>query len=260
MKKICFILLLFPFFVFSQEPLKRPEKILYKNERYLGVNLHSLGWGMHGRRAWNDNVRWQHFLEFDITSLKHPKQIKTINTFFSNAKGYDYGKLNSTFILRSGFGKQLLLFDKPDFGGIHITAIGSAGATFSFLKPVYLEILYQDDITNEFYTETERYNPNDPNHTPYTIFGRDSYFKGFNQMQLQVGGYLKAGINFEYAKKDNTIRSIEIGIIVDAFKVGENDILKNAIGKELPIMGLTKNKNNFFTFYINVDYFFGKKW
>jgi len=77
---------------------------------------------------------------------------------------------------------------------------------------------------------------------------------------LQVGGYLKAGINFEYAKKDNAIRSIEIGIIVDAFKVGENDILKNAIGKELPIMGLTKNKNNFFTFYVNIDYFFGKKW
>ena len=215
---------------------------------------------MHGRRAWNDNVRWQHFLEFDIASLKHPKQIKTINPFFSNAKGYDYGKLNSTFILRSGFGKQFLLFDKPDFGGIHITAIGSAGATFAFLKPVYLEIWYQDDFTEDIYTETERYNPYDPNHIPYSIFGRTSYFKGFNQMQLQVGGYLKAGINFEYAKKDNAIRSIETGIIVDAFKIGENEVLKNAIGKELPIMGLTKNKNNFFTFYINVDYFFGKKW
>jgi len=77
---------------------------------------------------------------------------------------------------------------------------------------------------------------------------------------LQVGGYLKVGLNFEYAKKDNVIRSIETGVIVDAFKIGENDFLKNGIGKELQIMSLTKNKNNFFTFYINVNYFFGKKW
>ncbi|MBC8265699.1 MAG: hypothetical protein H8E84_01910 [Flavobacteriales bacterium] len=260
MKKISFILFLFPFFVFSQEPLKRAEKILYKHQRNFGVNVHSLGWGLHGRRVWNDNVRWQHFLEVDIVSLKHPKQIKTINTFFSDAKGYDYGKQNSTFLFRSGFGKERILFDKPDFGGITISVIGAAGVSLAFLNPVYLEILYQDDITKEFYVETEKYDPINPNHTPYNIFGRASYFKGFNEMKLQFGGYFKAGFNFEFSKKDNAIRSIETGVIIDAFKVGENAILKNAIGKELPIMAFTNNKNNFLTFYINMNFFFGKKW
>ena len=76
MKKICFILLFIPFFVFSQEPLKRSVKILYKHQRHFGVNVHFLGWGVHGRKVWNDNVRWQHFLEADIVSMKHPKQVK----------------------------------------------------------------------------------------------------------------------------------------------------------------------------------------
>ena len=78
MKKISFIFFFIPFFLFSQEPLKRTKKILYKNERNVGVNVHSLGWGVHARRVWNDNVRWQHFLELDVVSLKQPKQVKKL--------------------------------------------------------------------------------------------------------------------------------------------------------------------------------------
>ncbi|HJN63340.1 MAG TPA: hypothetical protein QGG91_01345 [Flavobacteriales bacterium] len=259
MKKTYFMLLFFvPYFVFSQEPLKRTKKILYKHERNFGVNVHSLGWGVHCRRVWNDNVKWQHFLELDIVSMKHPKQVKTINTFFSDSKGYDYGKQNSTFLLRSGFGKQLILFDKPDFGGIMVSAVGALGVSLAFLKPVYLEILYTDDITNEFYVETEKYNPIE--HSPYNIYGRASYFKGFDEMQLQVGSYLKAGFSFEFSKKDDVIRSIETGVSLDAFKVGDNNIVGDALGKELPVMAITKNKKTFFSFYINMNFFFGKKW
>ena len=259
MKKTYFILLLFiPYFVFSQEPLKRKKKILYKHERNFGVNVHSLGWGLHARKLWNDNVKWLHFLEVDAVSMKHPKQVKTINTFFSNAKGYDYGKQNSTFFVRLGYGKQLILFDKADFGGIMVSTIGAGGISLAFLKPVYLEILYADDISNEFYVETEKYSPTE--HTLYNIYGRASYFKGFDEMQMQVGSYLKAGFSFEFSKKDELVRSIEAGVSIDAFKIGDNAIIGDALGKELPIMAIAKNKKTFLSFYINMNFFFGKKW
>ena len=260
MKKICFIFFFIPFFLFSQEPLKRTKKILYKNERNVGVNVHSLGWGIHARRAWNENVRWQYFLEFDVVSLKHPKQVKTINAFFSDAKGYDFGKQNSTFLLRSGYGKQLILFDKDDFGGIMLSAIASTGLSAAFLKPVYLEILYQDELTNEFYVETEKYDAKDDNHTPYSIYGRASYFTGYDEMKVQLGAYVKGGFTFEFSKKDEVIKSIEAGVCLDAFKIGENSMLKSPIGDELPIMALTNNKKTFLTFYINMNFIFGKKW
>lgn len=260
MKKICFIFLFIPFFLFSQEPLKRPKKILYKNERNVGANLHSLGWGAHARRVWNTNVRWQYFFELDLVSLKHPKQVKTINVLFSDAKGYDFGKRNSTFLLRSGYGKQRILFDKDDFGGIMVSAIASAGVSAAFLKPVYLEILYQDNLTEEIYVETEKYDPTDDNHTPYRIYGRASYFKGFEEMKMQLGAYIKGGFTFEFSKKDEVIKSIEAGVCLDAFKIGENSILKATIGEELPIMAITKNKKTFYTFYINMNFIFGKKW
>ncbi len=258
MKKIYFILFFIPCLLFSQEPLKRPEKILYKNERNFGANVHSLGLGLHGRRLWNENSKWKHFIELDIVSLKHPKQVKTINTFFSNSKSYDYGKQNSTFILRTGFGKQLMLFEKSDFAGILISTVGSGGITLAFLKPVYLEILYVNDITNEFYVETEKYNPIE--HTPYNIYGGISYFKGFDEMKLQFGAYLKAGLSFEFSKNDAIIRSIETGISIDGFKIGDNAIIGDDFGKELPIMALTRHKKTFLSFYINMNLFFGKKW
>jgi len=252
-------LLFIPFLVFSQEPLKLTKRILYKNERNFGVNVHSLGWGIHARRVWNENVRWQHFFELDAVSLKHPKQVKTMNAFFSDARSYDFGKQNSTFVLRGGYGKQRILFDKDDFGGIMVSAIASTGISAAFLKPVYLEILYQDENTN-IYVQTEKYDPTDDKHTPYNIYGRAYYFKGFNEMKVQIGGYVKGGFTFEFSKKDEVIKSIETGVCLDAFKIGENAILQTAIGEEVPIMALTNNKKIFLTFYINMNFFFGKKW
>jgi len=260
MKNICFILFFVPFIVFPQEPLERPEKILYKHQRYFGVNIHSLGWGFHGRKVWNNNVRWQRFVEVDITSVKHPKQVRTINTFFNDAKGYDYGKINSTFILRTGYGKERIIFDKPDFSGISVSAIASCGVSFAFLKPVYLEIIYQDDLTNELYIETERYDSDNPSHTPYSIYGRTSYFKGFNEMTMQIGGYLKSGFNFEFSKKDEIIKSLEIGVSLDGYKIGSNSIFGKSIGEELPIMAEIRNKKTCLSFYININLFFGKRW
>ena len=139
-----------------------------------------------------------------------------------------------------------------------VSAIGAGGVSLAFLKPVYLEILYVDDISNEFYVETEKYSPTE--HTPYNIYGRASYFKGFDEMQMQVGSYLKAGFSFEFSKEDEVIRSIEAGISIDAFKIGDNAIVGDTFGKELPIMAIAKNKKTFLSFYINMNFFFGKKW
>jgi hypothetical protein len=79
-------------------------------------------------------------------------------------------------------------------------------------------------------------------------------------MKVQLGAYVKGGFTFEFSKKDEVIKSIEAGVCLDAFKIGENSMLKSAIGDELPIMALTKNKKTFLTFYINMNFIFGKKW
>ena len=53
------------------------------------------------------------------------------------------------------------------------------------------------------------------------------------------------------------IKSIETGICLDAFRIGPNSILESKIGKELPIMAITRNKKTFLTFYINMNFIFG---
>ena len=74
---------------------------------------------------------------------------------------------------------------------------------------------------------TEKYDPKDDNHTPYSIYGRASYFKGFNEMKVQLGAYVKGGFAFEFSKKNEVIKSIEAGVCLDAFKIGENSMLAN---------------------------------
>ena len=79
-------------------------------------------------------------------------------------------------------------------------------------------------------------------------------------MKVQMGGYLKVGFNFEFSKKDEVIKSIEAGVSLDAFKIGDNAKVGDALGKELPIMAIAKNKKTFLSFYINMNFFFGKRW
>ena len=43
-------------------------------------------------------------------------------------------------------------------------------------------------------------------------------------------------------------------------EIVDNTIVGDAFGKELPIMAIAKNKKTFLSFYINMNFFFGKRW
>ena len=141
-------LMVVPAWVNAQAPVNPNEfqeeiPVLLKNEYTVGINFHSNGWGLLFRRAKNKTVSKKHFWEGEFVSMKHPKEIRSINPYVENAKSYIYGKLNTFLILRGGYGRQHILFDKADKGGVAIRLNYSGGISLGFTKPIYLNILHK---------------------------------------------------------------------------------------------------------------------
>jgi len=219
----------------AQGELAEQPRIFYRNEKSLAIMLNSNGFGMNGRYAKRINARRKTIYDLDLASIKHRKEVKITN-FFNN-KSFVFGKQNSFFTLRGGYGKQVEMFRKVDKGGISIRRFFSAGPSIGFLKPVYYEFLNM----NGQYDGTRKFNTT-ANHQ--MIFGKASFFKGFDEISVVPGIYGRLGFMFEYSRNDLALHALEAGISCDLFM------------KEIPIMATEKNEFYFFGFF--VSYRFGK--
>lgn len=217
---------------------------LMKNEWMIGFNIHSAGWGVDFRRARNITVDRKRFYEIEIVNMKHPKEVRSVNPYFDNAKSFFYGKMNTLTLIRGGIGRQKVLFSKAEKGGVEGRLNYSGGFSLGLAKPVYLNILYETEIENEYIVQVEKYDPE--RHYPIDIYGRAPFTEGITEIKPYPGGFVKLGLAFEYGYWDDDIKCIEAGICVDAY------------GKAIPIMAYADNNSVFFNFYINILY--GRRW
>jgi hypothetical protein len=220
-------------------------KVLYRNEMSGGLSAHTYsGFGLNFRRGKHVTGFKKRVIEGELTYIKDPKEVKTVNPTFDNSKGFYYGKLNSLIVLRCGTGFQNVIYKKPEKSGVEIRYVTMVGVSLGIAKPVYLEILHMTSQQNEYTLSTERYNPSI--HTLDDIYGRAPFFKGFGESTLYPGGYAKLGLNFEYGSYDDDVKAIECGVVVDAYD------------KIVPIMAYNPNRQVFVAFYIN--FLYGRKW
>jgi hypothetical protein len=220
-------------------------KVLYRNEMSGGISAHTYaGFGLNFRRAKHVTGFRKRVIEGELTYIKDPKEVKTVNPTFDNSKGFFYGKLNSLIVMRCGTGFQNVLYKKPEKSGVEIRYVTMLGVSLGIAKPVYLEILHMTSQQNEYTLSTERYDPS--KHTLDDIYGRAPFFKGFGESTIYPGGYAKLGLNFEYGSYDDDVKAIECGMVVDAYP------------KVIPIMANSTNRQVFVGFYIN--FLYGRKW
>ena len=221
-------------------------QLLYRNEQEFGGLIHSAGWGFNYRRSKHVTGYKKRVLELEIVGMKHPKEIK-IQVPDIGTKGYFYGKQFVVTVLRGGWGYSKVITGKSERRGVELRLVTMAGASIAFAKPVYLQIWHVDPVNPPFGNITsERYDFNNPFHTPDHIIGRSGYFRGFEQMNFFPGGFLKLGLSFEHASLDDDIKLLEVGVTADTFY------------KTVPIMANTKNNQVFVNVYLNM--MFGKKW
>ncbi|MGD0341169.1 MAG: hypothetical protein ABSA76_05630 [Bacteroidales bacterium] len=222
----------------AQGDLNEQQKVFFRNEKSFGFLLNSDGLGISYREGKRINFLNKDILEFDIGTLKDPKEYKMYNPYTTGTGSYIYGKLNSVMFLRGGIGHQHEIFKKEDLGGVAIRYFYSAGPVIALAKPIYYRIMYI--VGNEIVLKEEKFDIKD---LPTDIYSKASFTKGLGEMKAYPGIYAKGGFNFEYSKQDKVIHAIEIGAQINAFP------------KKIPIMDNSYNKAIFFSLF--VSYRFG---
>jgi len=221
----------------GQGELDEQQRLFLRNEKSFGIQLNADGLGFGYRIANRVNYRNKNIFEFELGTIKHPKEYK-ISSW--DGTSFVFGKMNSPIYFRGSIGRQRELYPKADLGGISIRFLYSGGLTLAVYKPVYYKVLYFKSAT-EYYIEEEKFSS--ALAISQEIWGKASFFKGFNEIGVIPGAFAKTGFAFEYSKEDRIIHAIEVGANLNAYL------------KEIPIMATTDNKFLFLSLF--VSYRFG---
>ncbi len=220
--------------------------------------LNSNGWGGNYRYGKRIDALNKRLFEIDFAYMKHPKEYRTYSNTTSGSK-FVNGKKNLAFDFRFAYGRQHEMFRKHDVGGIAIRYFYNFGPSVALLKPMYYWIgkpttpsqpgepsyIIEEPKPEKFNSEWSANN--------VYILSRASFFKGFNELGVVPGAFVKFGFNFEYSKQDRIIHALEAGVIAEGFV------------KRLEIMDFTnppdpnnvaKNQQVFITLF--VSYRFGR--
>jgi len=213
------------------------DNVLFRKEMNGAFMIHTNGWGIEYRIGRNRSVFTKSMLEFDLLEYKHSKEIKSINPFYTNTRSYIYGKLNTVYMLRAGYGEQKLLNRKPYSGGVELRLYYFGGLSVAFAKPVYLNVMDWDTTETRLVIKTEKYDP--AQHFPDNIYGRASFLKGFNELKPYPGAYAKISLGIEFNNINQNTKLLEVGAAIDYF------------AKAVPIMATQKSDQFFLTLFIS---------
>lgn len=232
---------------FSQKPLEddKDTRVLYRKEFTAGILAHSGGWGLTLRRSHHRTGYSKTFWEIDFVGMKNGREIKT--SYYENAKGYVFGKMNSLLILRTGYGLHKIIYSKgrADGSAIEVRYLGALGSSLGITKPYYVDVIKNPSAIDGGIV-SEAYDPNNPLHNQYNIYGRGAWYKGFDKLKLHPGIYAKFGFSFDYAGREKGVKTIETGVIADYYF------------KKIPMMAFAENKSLWLSFYVSLN--FGGKW
>lgn len=184
------------------------------------------------------NVR---LLEFELIEHKHSKEKRSNSApgFVGiQSNSYILGKINNFYVAKIGYGNRRMIAGKPDPGNFSVHWVYLGGLAVGLVKPYYVKIYGEGD---KKYVDSsdivEFINPNN-------IEGRSSFFKGFNEMKIVPGLYLKSGLHFDFSSSRKTLWALEVGINAEAYT------------QKIPQMILSDPKSMFLNFYAAIS--FGK--
>ena len=166
------------------------------------------------------------------------KQITTYPFTSSSVQStYYYGKLNDMFGVRLSYGLRKALSEKTENDEVQVSYTIAGGVTLGILKPYFLDISYgkivQVNVNQYSYDETnevaESFSKTNANiflsqqivavgSDRYAyIKGTSSFSEGFAHLQLIPGLHGRFAFNFDWGTKDEIVKQMEVGIMVDVY-------------------------------------------
>lgn len=193
------------------ELIKQAEEgvLIYNRQSIFGLQFRSNGYGAFFELGRMKSNRKTNIYRIDITEIKHPKEEKLQNggIFFGNP--FIYGKLNSFYQVTLGFGQQYILGQKGNKNGVAVSAIYNGGLALGLLRPYYLDV--RDPVTGQ--DKTIKYSAENRDlFLGPTINGSSGFGKGWNELSIKPGAYVKTALRFDYGRFNEVVSGLEIGL------------------------------------------------
>jgi len=165
-----------------------------------------------------DKTRYYHF---EFGNLRHPKEFKQNDQFsrrFGGQRSFFFGKQNSMFVVRGGWGTKKYLSEKASTRGVAIGINYEIGPSIGILKPYYLEISRALD-SGVAVTREERYSPENAAAflNPDLIQGSAPFSKGITELSFLPGAQAKFSFHFDWGAFDEYVKAMDIGIMGDFY-------------------------------------------
>lgn len=154
-------------------------------------------------------------IQVQCGNLKSKREHKVDNTLYQDSKPYVFGKLNNLYTLHLGLQYQRILFEIRRKNGVQISFLASGGGVLGKLTPnyVYLRDPYLTD--NSIKPTLEKYDPE--NQFPQYVYGRASYFEGWDESSRLCGYYGDMSFFFDIARREKFTFGLKLGGRIDHF-------------------------------------------
>lgn len=224
--------------------IKQSEEgvLIYRKQSIFGLQGRTNGFGAFYELGRMKTNRKTNTYRLDFTEIKHQKEEKSQSGGIVFGNPYIYGKINHFYQAALGFGQQYILGQKGNKNGVAVSAIFNGGLALGLLRPYYLEV--QDPMTGN--AKTIKYSKADSSlFLGTTIIGGGGFGKGWSEIKMKPGGFIKTALRFDYGRFNEVVSGIEAGLSIEFY------------GSKIPILIAQKEKQMFFQGYVSI--LFGRR-
>lgn len=231
--------------------------ILLHNEWSIGARINTNGWEVFGERSKIKSIHKTRIIQFGFSEIRHWKERKQqangpISSVSESPKNFFYAKQNSFYTLRAGYGFRKNIADKAEKNGVRLSMSYLGGFTLGLRKPYYLNLAYpvedNDPDVLTFIIVSQKYSEANAETflDRFLISGASGFKYGLTEIEPIPGVYGKFGLNFDWAGKEEFVKALEVGFILDLYY------------KRVNLMVSDDNKFYFLSGYVSFQ--FGKRW
>ncbi len=220
--------------------IKQEEEgvIAYKKHTIFGGKLINNGYGAFVEFGRLNSVKKGMLYQLEIAEYKSNREEKQSN-LYAYSTPFIFGKQNFFYPVKLGVQQQILFGNKSNKNGVSITGNYGGGISVGLLRPYYVQL----GATNTYvkYQSADSAKFLDPS----GISGGPGFSKGWSDVTVTPGAYLKTALRFDYGSYNEIVSALEIGISADYYS------------KKIPLVVHEKQKQFFFTGYVAI--LFGRR-
>ena len=226
-----------------REMIRQQEEgaLIFNKQSVYGLKLNTDGWGFFFEKGTMKTVKLTRLFSVEIAEKRHPKEQRLsyqfgVGNFIQLGTPYVYGKQNTFYQLKIGFGQQRLIGGKTNKNGVAVQWSYSGGPSIGIERPYYVKVF----DNGEGAVEDIRYSKQDSVAflSPGNIVQGTGLRYGWNQLKFIPGLHLRSAIRFDYGRFNELVSGIEVGVSAEFYT------------RTPRMMLLNKNERFFFNSYI----------